>query len=509
MNPFVCKMSRTNTFSRRPWRHTGKFNRKKEDMVNTDEDMVNAEKDMVNTDREKILHDRDSQDREQTVKNESEDAIRDIVDKVISGVVEKENNIIEDSGQQRCYKIFNQVVKRRRLKKLISFRALKMAREKSLNLMLLDLIIVRLNILNINQKIKEIEEMIRKKIEPRKKEIAVVETDTKDKEPRKAIAVVKPNQRIEEHMEDSMPVLSEQSIALPEQNINEENYEIDDANEAQINYHDLAPTEYPWREIKEDLGKSSDSDDTVPDLYPDSPPSLTSNDGSDSEDSEEVQIIRHIRSQSTSSQSRTGSHRSNNEEILNSEANQDNDDDIETQTRNPTPTPEIMINGRRYAQRTLMSRSRSGESAMYHVERRAMDPSPEADRTDNVSWLLDSPPEEDRNNESEEGSVREQTHADRFRDWERRGRRNRSSSSESEAEKEDRIRHRSRFNPNLRTVRIPDVGGVEELNGFTRQMFAMEGVGENSDELTDKSHGCRGKSCHCSSSERDQSDDMA
>ena len=164
---------------------------------------------------------------------------------------------------------------------------------------------------------------------------------------------------------------------------------------------------------------------------------------------------------------------------MNSEANQDDDDDIETQTRTPTPAPIITINGRQYAQRTLMARSRSGESAMYRVERRAMDPSPEADRTDNVSWLLDSPPEEDRNNESEEGSVREQTHADRFRDWERRGRRNRSSSSESEAEKEDRIRHRSRFNPNLRTVRIPDVGGVEELNEFTRQMFAMEEVAEN------------------------------
>ena len=498
----MCIMSRT--FYSRPWRHTGKFSRKK------DEDLVNADKDMVNTDKEEILHDRDSQDREQTVRGESEDAIRDIVDEVVSGVVEKENNIIEDSGQQRCYKIFNQVVKRRRLKKLISFRALKMAREKSLNLMLLDLIIVRLNILNINQKIKEIEEMIRKKIEPRKKEIAVVETDTKDKEPRKAIAVVKPNQRIEEHMEDSMPVLSEQSIALPEQNINEENYEIDDANEAQINYHDLAPTEYPWREIKEDLGKSSDSDDTVPDLYPDSPPSLTSNDRSDSEDSEEVQIIRHIRS---------SSHGSNNEEILNSEANQDDDDDIETQTRTPTPAPIITINGRQYAQRTLMARSRSGESAMYRVERRAMDPSPEADRvdpspeadrTDNVSWLLDSPPEEDRNNDSEEGSVIEQAHANRFRDWEIRGRRNRYSSSESEAEKEDRIRHRSRFNPNLQTIHIPDVRGVEELNEFTRYMFTMEEVGGNPDELTDESHRCRGKSCHCSSSEiLFESDDMA
>ena len=214
-------MSRTNTFSRRPWRHTGKFNRKKEDMVNTDEDVVDADKDIVNTDKEKILHDRDSQDRGQTVRRKGEDAIREIVDEVVNGVVEKENNIIEDSGQQRCYKIFNQVVKRRRLKNLISLRSLKMAREKSLHLMLLDLITVRLNILNINQKIKEIEEVIRKKIEPRKKEIALVETETK-------IAVVKPNQRIEEHTEDSMPV-------LPEQNINEENYEIDDANEAQIN----------------------------------------------------------------------------------------------------------------------------------------------------------------------------------------------------------------------------------------------------------------------------------
>ena len=501
MNPFVCKMSRTNTFSRRPWRHTGKFNRKKEDMVNTDEDMVNADKDMVNTDKEKILHDRDSRDREQTVRSESEDAIRDIVDEVVSGVVEKENNIIEDSGQQRCYKIFNQVVKRRRLKNLISLRSLKMAREKSLNLMLFDLIIVRLNILNINQKIKEIEEMIRKKIEPRKKEIAVVETDTRDKEPKKAIAMVKPNQRIEEPMEDSIPV-------LPEHNINEENYEIDNANEAQINYHDLAPTAYPWREIKKDLGKdssnSSDSDD-VPDLYPDSPPSLTSNDRFDSDDSDEVKIIRHIPSQSYG------------EEVLNSEANQDNDDDVEIQTRNPTPTPEIMINGRRYAQRTIMSRSRSGESAMFRVERRAMDPSPNEDRTNNDENENRTNNDEDEdhvNNDSEEEVIREYTYADRmqqdsnFRDWERRRRRSRASSSESETGREDRIRHRSQFNPNLRTIRCPEVGGVEILNEFTRKMIEMEELAGSSDESTGRSHGCRGTSCHCSSSERDGSDDM-
>ena len=156
-----------------------------------------------------------------------------------------------------------------------------------------------------------------------------------------------------------------------------------------------------------------------------------------------------------------------------------------------------------------MTRSRSGESAMYRVERRAMDPSPEADRADNVSYC---PPEEDCN-DSEEDSVIEQDHADRFRDWERRGRRsnpsdNRSNSSESEAEKEDRIRHRSQFNPNLRTIRCPEVGGVEILNEFTRKMIEMEELAGSSDESTGRSHGCRGTSCHCSSSERDGSDDM-
>ena len=223
----------------------------------------------------------------------------------------------------------------------------------------------------------------------------------------------------------------------------------------------------------------------------------------DSDDDDEVKIIRHI---SNTSQSRTSSH---GEEILHSEANQNNDDgnlnmdDDEIQMRNPTPTPEITINGRRYVQRTLMSRSRSGESAMFRVERRAMDPSPEEDRTnnDNFDDLVDS----------EEDVVREHTHADRmqqdpnFRDWERRRRRSRASSSESETE---RIRHRSQFNPNLRTIHCPDIGGVEELNEFTRQMIAMEEVAGNSDESTGRSHSCRGISCHCSSSERDGSDDM-
>ena len=78
---------------------------------------------------------------------------------------------------------------------------------------------------------------------------------------------------------------------LPERSIIEEmNNENDKANEAQINYHDLAPTTYPWREIKKDLGKdsSNSSDSDVPDLYADSLPSLTSNDELDSDDDDEV-----------------------------------------------------------------------------------------------------------------------------------------------------------------------------------------------------------------------------
>ena len=79
-------MSRTHTFSSRPWRHTGKFSRKKEDMVNTDEDIVNADKDMVNADKEEATKDRDSQDREETVKGVSEDIIKDIIKAVTSAV---------------------------------------------------------------------------------------------------------------------------------------------------------------------------------------------------------------------------------------------------------------------------------------------------------------------------------------------------------------------------------------------------------------------------------------
>ena len=144
---------------------------------------------------------------------------------------------------------------------------------------------------------------------------------------------------------------------------------------------------------------------------------------------------------------------------------------------------------------------------MFRVERRAMDPSPNEDRTNNDG------DEDHVNNDSEEEVIREYTYADRmqqdsnFRDWERRRRRSRASSTESEAGREERIRHRSQFNPNLRTIRCPDVGGVEILNEFTRKMIELEEIAGNSDES--RSSGCRGKSCHCSSSERDGSDDMA
>ena len=58
----------------------------------------------------------------------------------------------------------------------------------------------------------------------------------------------------------------------------------------------------------------------------------------------------------------------------------------------------------------------------------------------------------------------------------------------------------------LRTIRCPEVE-VEELNSYTRQMIRIGELADNSDD-SERTSGCRGMSCHCSSSERDQSDDM-
>ena len=147
---------------------------------------------------------------------------------------------------------------------------------------------------------------------------------------------------------------------------------------------------------------------------------------------------------------------------------------------------------------------------MFPVERREMDSSPDENEENHTNHnafddLIDS--EEDEVREGDNSHIVDEYRMRRdpnYREWERRRRRSRASSSESDT---DRIRHRSQYNPMLRAIRCPEVE-VEELNSYTRQMIRMGELGDNSDD-TERTSGCRGMSCHCSSSERDQSDDMA
>ena len=130
------------------------------------------------------------------------------------------------------------------------------------------------------------------------------------------------------------------------------------------------------------------------------------------------------------------------------------------------------------------------------VQRREIDSSPNEDgENDEIHrthrfFTPPTPAEEiafDNRTDSDEDESHPMRRDPNYRDWERRRRRSRASSSDSDDL--DRIRHRSQYNPMLRTIRCPE---VEEL----RQMRRM---GE-------RTNGC--KSCHCSSSDCDQSDDM-
>ena len=154
-------------------------------------------------------------------------------------------------------------------------------------------------------------------------------------------------------------------------------------------------------------------------------------------------------------------------------------------------------------------------STMMRVQRREIDSSP---NEDGENWILDSPSNEDGENDeihrtqrfftppnpaeeiafdnhgdSDDDGENWMRRANNYRDWERRRQRSRASSSDSEDL--DRIRHRSQYNPRLRTIRCPE---VEELNFCTRQMRRM----------CDRTNGRQ--SCHCSSSsDCDRSDDVA
>ena len=154
----------------------------------------------------------------------------------------------------------------------------------------------------------------------------------------------------------------------------------DDRNEsAQINCYDLAPRRYPWEEVRADIGPlapwETESPEPVPNLYPETPPELTSNDDGDTSDDEDVQIIP----QSETPLSRTAD-----------EENEDNEVQI---LAGPIPAPgDIFINGRRYTPGTVMSRVNA--STMRRAQRKESDSSPGENYTeannDTFDDLLDS-----------------------------------------------------------------------------------------------------------------------
>ena len=147
---------------------------------------------------------------------------------------------------------------------------------------------------------------------------------------------------------------------------------------------------------------------------------------------------------------------------------------------------------------------------MMRVQRREIDSSPNEDEENGETPSLrihrfftpPTPAEEiafDNRTDSDEDESHPMRRDPNYRDWERRRRRSRASSSDSD--ELDRIRHRSQYNPMLRTIRCPE---VEELNFYTRQMMRV-GEMANSDN-SERTSGCKG-SCHCSSSDCDRSDD--
>lgn len=329
--------------------------------------------------------------------------------------------------------------------------------------------------------------------------------------------MIKGNRRVEEPEQNNVEIVREYAppkvpvLSGAKDVIEEINQEIDDSNEAQINCYDLAPCLYPWEEVTADLGTDSSHSD-VPNLYPETPPELTSNDEEDSEISEEdeVQII----SPSETPPSRTRQEMRRMGFFIpppphpTDDGNSDNEVQILT---GPIPTQgDVFINGRRYSQRTVMSRVRG--STVMRVQRRESDSSPEEEEENRTEAnhnefddLIDSEEDEERERDTPRVVDEYQMRRDpNYREYERRRRRSRPSSSESDTDRRGNGICHSQYNPMLRTygppIRCPE---VEELNSYVRQMIRMSNMAESDD--SERTQEWQNGSCHCSSPEQDYS----
>ena len=138
-------------------------------------------------------------DDEDVVK--SENVIKSIIGDVIKGDVKESDYTVREYRPRRCFKIMEDVVARKKPRKFITFRTMRNARDKSINHIMLDMIVIRMKLLNINLMIRGLQDKIKTKNE-----------SVKDDAKKPVVAMIKGNIRVKEPEQDNVEIVRELSL---------------------------------------------------------------------------------------------------------------------------------------------------------------------------------------------------------------------------------------------------------------------------------------------------------
>ena len=116
---------------------------------------------------------------------------------MVKGVVKESDHTMGEYRPKRCFRILEEIIARKKPKKLVSFKTMRNAREKSINHIMLDMIVIRMKLLNINSTIKDIQDKIKMK-----------NGSVRDESKKPVVAMIKGNVRVKELEGDKVPVLS-------------------------------------------------------------------------------------------------------------------------------------------------------------------------------------------------------------------------------------------------------------------------------------------------------------
>ena len=247
-------------------------------------------------------------------------------------------------------------------KRFVTFLTMKRARDRLIESLMLDMLILKMKFLTMLMKVKSLEEEVKHDKDETVKKITwntPVFPVWKQRKPINAVAIVRPvePEKVVKPKEVITPEEFEEQIVFgPEEQIVRETEVIDEeenGTSVEINQFDLAPQRYPWDELTADIGPLAPWEpvqDPHPERrgYPETPPELTSNDEEETSD-DEIQII----SPSETPPSRT--HRF----FTPPPPADENDEDNEVQIlEGPTQGQLARINGRRYTSGPVLSRVR-------------------------------------------------------------------------------------------------------------------------------------------------------